>query len=580
MKFRANLLWKVILPFEIGKTTPWIERELFNVQGGKTFVRSLGGDFRLEHAPSVLRPTDRFHKSIKELQDFRDFYGNRFPYQYRCPISGESRTVNISIHHHADILCLTIRLAPFDVEGNVQWHELMQLTKNEVLWPLTKLVLSLATRGTACQRIPRQPQVYPALHVHAIEGDLPDQERALASIVTGHPDVNAAVATSVFKKNESHRIDSTTLLIDKQGVASYVPQGVDEGALRANMSRFEVASSMLQLAAVTRLQLRRKTALSDDILTAISHPKRAIPASVSGLMIWSLIKSEFALETPTSATRKSANIMRSVRDTSSSSPNDRPPPAAQRIRVLFITVTPIESRALHSKIREVTGTAPATVTIGNFSYKSLGTIGNFDIIHQISGMGSGGLNGSQEIIRRSILETKPYAVIMVGIAFGVDPSKQKIGTILISNQIQHYDLQRINKDSSLSLRGDKVTASSVLLNWVAHTETDWPENKHQVTKGLILSGDKLIDNLDYRNEITSAAPESIGGEMEGAGLYVASQSSKVEWLLIKSVCDWADGNKSINKSENQREAAESAAEFATLMLKVNSNTRAFDSLES
>ena len=45
-------------------------------------------------------------------------------------------------------------------------------------------------------------------------------------------------------------------------------------------------------------------------------------------------------------------------------------------------------------------------------------------------------------------------------------------------------------------------------------------------------------------------PEAIGGEMEGAWkLYVACAYEKVDWLLVKAICDWADGQKCTDTDE-------------------------------
>jgi nucleoside phosphorylase len=162
---------------------------------------------------------------------------------------------------------------------------------------------------------------------------------------------------------------------------------------------------------------------------------------------------------------------------------------------------------------------------------------------------------------------------MVGIAFGVDPKNQPVGTILVSKQIQTYELQRVNKDASIALRGDKVPASPMLLNWAAHAEVEWPEDGPGIKKGLVLSGEKLVDNQDFRDQLVLLAPEALGGEMEGAGLYVASQTAKVEWLLVKAVCDWADGNKAKNKEKLQAKAAATAAKFSVLMLRTTSENR-------
>lgn len=569
MKFRVSLLWKVVLPLEPDALNSPASKRYFNVSGGKTFVRSLGGDFRLSGEPYVLCPTDLFHRALSEHRIRLGFSGNRFPYHYRSSFSGKTGAVNVSLHSHVDVLCATIRVAPFDVEGDIDWYGLRDLRKNDALWSLVKLVLSMSSTGVASQDIGQEPRVFPLIHICAIDGDLPNRDATLVSLVTGHQDVKPAITLKSFEKNEVHQIDSTVLLVDKQGAVSYTPHSVSEDSLRANFNRFENAGSMLQLAAVARLRLRRGARLSSELCSAILNPESAVTASVSGLNIWSVIVAEFHLHQLLLRSQNSPPPIDPIESVCAVNSPRKRNAVKRRRRVLLFTVTEVESAALRKKVLAVTGATPVNLPINGFSYRNLGIIGDVEIIHQISGMGSGGTTGSQETVGRGIKDIKPMAVIMVGIAFGIDPSKQPIGTILISNQIQQYELQRINNDSSISIRSDKVTASHQLLTWARHTIVDWPTGGACTQVGVILSGDKLIDSRDYRNQIVEAVPESVGGEMEGSGLYVACQTSKTEWLLIKSVCDWADGNKSTNKSQNQSIAADSAAEFTVRMLQEN-----------
>jgi nucleoside phosphorylase len=76
-----------------------------------------------------------------------------------------------------------------------------------------------------------------------------------------------------------------------------------------------------------------------------------------------------------------------------------------------------------------------------------------------------------------------------------------------------------------------------------------------------MTGDKLVDNVDYRKQLQAFESEAIGGEMEGAGLYVSGYDHKVDWIVVKAICDFADGNKGVEKTERQKLAAKNAAEF-------------------
>jgi nucleoside phosphorylase len=86
----------------------------------------------------------------------------------------------------------------------------------------------------------------------------------------------------------------------------------------------------------------------------------------------------------------------------------------------------------------------------------------------------------------------------------------------------------------------------------------------------VLSGDKLIDNVDYRDAIIRATGgEAIGGEMEGRGIYSSAHNRKVDWIVIKAVSDWADGKKRTNgKRRRQEIAATNAASFVRHVLQI------------
>lgn len=121
-----------------------------------------------------------------------------------------------------------------------------------------------------------------------------------------------------------------------------------------------------------------------------------------------------------------------------------------------------------------------------------------------------------------------------------------------------YESQRVSTGEIVP-RGDKAHSSGRLVNFLHNAHLDW--NGAKVQFGLMLTGEKLVDDLDYRESLKKLESEAIGGEMEGAGLYVSCQDAKVDWILVKAICDWADGNKDHEKKQRQQQAAENAAAF-------------------
>jgi len=240
-----------------------------------------------------------------------------------------------------------------------------------------------------------------------------------------------------------------------------------------------------------------------------------------------------------------------------------------RTDILLITVTDVEAQAALTLFAEETEQPFQRHFIGDTTYFDLGMLGGARIMMVRSEMGASGPHGSLLVVDEGIRTLSPSTVIMVGVAFGIDNEELERGHILVSQQLLGYELQKITTDitgqAKIILRGDRPHASTRLLDRCRSGVLDWHGPK--VKFGLLLSGDKLIDNQDFRRQLRELAPEAIGGEMEGTGLYSAAQRRKVDWIIIKAICDWADGNKGQDKSQHQPMAAENAVRFTIHVLK-------------
>ena len=232
--------------------------------------------------------------------------------------------------------------------------------------------------------------------------------------------------------------------------------------------------------------------------------------------------------------------------------------------LLIVTVTRLEARAVLTAFEGATGQKAQAVSIGDRVYRDLGSLNGTRAFLALSEMGAMGLGASLQAISKGIAALHPRAVIMVGIAFGMNESKQALGDILVARQLMLYEAQRVGS-AQLVARGDRVHGSSWLINYLTSAELDW--TGATVRFGLMLTGEKLVDNLDYREGLKRLEGEAIGGEMEGAGLYVACQDAKVDWVLVKAICDWADGNKAQDKDARQERAAKNAADFVVHALR-------------
>ena len=233
-----------------------------------------------------------------------------------------------------------------------------------------------------------------------------------------------------------------------------------------------------------------------------------------------------------------------------------------RADVLLVTTTQIESKTIIRTFENNMNQKVLPFRIDNRVYFDLGKVNEAKVILLQTEMGGSGIGAAIQTVQIGIDSLLPSAVIMVGIAFGMDERKQEIGDILVAQQVHCYENQRVNNSnekSGYAFRGDKPHVSTRLLNNMKSAELLWEGSK--VHYGVILSGEKLVDDPNFKDFLKSIEPEAIGGEMEGAGLYVACQEKKVDWILVKSICDWADGNKAQDKELRQQTAARNASEF-------------------
>ncbi|NOQ75774.1 MAG: hypothetical protein GQ574_27450 [Crocinitomix sp.] len=251
--------------------------------------------------------------------------------------------------------------------------------------------------------------------------------------------------------------------------------------------------------------------------------------------------------------------------------------------ILLVTATDLETIALHKKLLPIDRSGQILKTNTDEITLYLAVLGKYKVVHvQCGKMGSISRQSSIVTVRKALENTKSIVVMMVGIAFGVNPLKQNIGDVLVSESIIPYNSKRVGTDENgdvlETIRGIESPASDLLLNRLKNIR-NWEHNlkngkKAKVIPTRLLSGEELVDNLKYRNKLIAICPESKGGEMEGAGVYAAC-GNKLDWVLIKGICDFGDGDKGTKKQLRQTDAIESAL---SLTLGILNSENAFHEL--
>lgn len=232
-----------------------------------------------------------------------------------------------------------------------------------------------------------------------------------------------------------------------------------------------------------------------------------------------------------------------------------------KVDVVVLVTTQIEFDTMRDRLIAAAGGPQPTVFDGSSTYTVFGPIGGTMVALLRSSMGSSGPGGSALTVADAVSRLKPWAVVAVGIAFGIDEQKSPIGQVLLSEQLIEYEPQRVGTSGPGTLkivhRGHRTAGSPILLSRFRDSHLD--AHGIDVKAGQLLSGEKLIDNADFKKALTEAFPDAIGGEMEGAGVFAATTRETVDVLVVKAVCDYA-AQKGEDKTERQKVAAASAAD--------------------
>ncbi len=234
------------------------------------------------------------------------------------------------------------------------------------------------------------------------------------------------------------------------------------------------------------------------------------------------------------------------------------------IRVLIVTAADAEHRAVmwrmkplppHRKIR--VWTEKETYYIGRFGE-------NATVAFKCR-QGDIEVGSSSDAIGNALRLWEPNAIIMPGIAFGNDSTDQSMADVLVATAIIPYELQRVGDET---IQRNSIPPSNHILldrlNNVPHWSFLRPDGtKIKLHQGQILSGNKLVDNLEFKTQLFKSFPQAIGGEMEGAGLAKAANGNNTPWILVKAICDWGDGTK---KDKHQELAAAVSTDLVHHML--------------
>ena len=234
----------------------------------------------------------------------------------------------------------------------------------------------------------------------------------------------------------------------------------------------------------------------------------------------------------------------------------------EKTNALFMTVTPIEREVFFSYLKPIPCFNGIIKVNRNPQTYHIGIFGKYIVAHTQCKLGSIGRDSSQNVTSDSLADIQPNCTVMTGIAFGLKKKKKTMGDVLVSERIIPYEVARISKDST-DWRGESIRSGVTLLNRFENA-IEWKyygsrrKKSYKIHLGSVLSGEKLVDKIEFVKILETTFPKAVGGEMEGAGVSSVSDRKGKEWIVVKGICDWGEGKD----KKNQKKAADTSTNLA------------------
>ncbi|MFI6295890.1 hypothetical protein ACIBEJ_30125 [Nonomuraea sp. NPDC050790] len=228
-------------------------------------------------------------------------------------------------------------------------------------------------------------------------------------------------------------------------------------------------------------------------------------------------------------------------------------------KVLLLVATAVEHEQVKAVLRAHTEKASEVEFHRRHAVFNLGRVSRATVLLARSEAGTTPTAGSMLTAQTLIEYLRPDYVILTGICYGLRRGTQRIGDVLVANQLRVLDLRKLVDGESGPVeipRGARAEPSVALLNACYAVDTVRPHI------GVMLSGNTLVDSEAERDRLIAAHPDALGGEMEGAGVYAAAAKHGTDWIVIKAISDWGVAKT----KRHQAGAARNAAEFVLRML--------------
>lgn len=260
-------------------------------------MRTFGGNSRAPYEPATVDPTNNFYHALQPLKTQLKVEGNHLSFTMPFELINQRLQVTINLRRYSSCICASVKTQSFRVKNLNAVFTLQNLEQHKNLFILISEILAMATSGsTRIKQLPGPPKTFPIIQIMDSAPQAESTLHTLVEILTRHPIDEREIVESVIGKNKPHKIDNTLVLIDKQGILSYLPSGCTHYQIEGNLQRFQNASSLLEFAYAIRSDIRAGSISRHPGDQVINDSKYFLPDSISSQRMWDLLVKEFSIQ--------------------------------------------------------------------------------------------------------------------------------------------------------------------------------------------------------------------------------------------------------------------------------------------
>ncbi|MBL8577040.1 MAG: hypothetical protein JNK47_07430 [Mesorhizobium sp.] len=239
----------------------------------------------------------------------------------------------------------------------------------------------------------------------------------------------------------------------------------------------------------------------------------------------------------------------------------------RRNRIVLFTATDIEDKILEVELLANGFKTGGMDFFDNVPFNIYTYYDSIHIFHARTSAGSGGVHGSLLSSTKLLAIPDIKYAISVGICFGADSSRQKFGDVLVSEIILPYELSAA-RAGDFESRGIPIVSDNMAIAYARGVRSTFSA-RFGIHVGPVLSGEKLVDDPDFKASLLRRFPKAIGGEMECSGLAASCLDRRIPFVMFKGICDFAE-----NKEDKYQElAATNASTLAANMISARWNRK-------